>query len=130
VKYLIAILIAAMGAAAANPDAIYRCEVLNVSQLETNGKLVKNDWARTLDNLDEVIIFDSASGLLRYQGETGSYEFQVLEAGSSANAMKAVRVFKGPASTVMELIRINTFSTGEFIYVDGDLVRTGKCEAL
>ncbi len=129
-KYLIATIYAFIGFAAAQADAIYRCEVLSVSQLETNGKLVKNDWARTIDDLDEVIIFDSTSGLLRFQGETGSYEFQVLEAGSSANAMKAVRIFKGPASTVMELFRINTFLAGEFIYVDGDLVRTGKCEVL
>ncbi|MEP1143488.1 MAG: hypothetical protein ABJH52_07195 [Henriciella sp.] len=129
-KYLIATVFAFIGFAAAHADAIYRCEVVDVSQLEANGKLVKTDWAKTIKRLDEVIIFDSASGLFRYQGESGSYEFGVLQQGSNANALKAARIKQGLASAVMETIQIQTFAQGEFIYVAQGLVRTGKCKAL
>lgn len=129
-KYLTTALIAALGSASASADAIYRCEVLTVTQLEANGKLVNTDWAKMVANLDEFIIFDSASGLFRYQGKSETYEFPVLQEGSSSNAMKAARIRQGPASGVMETIQIQTFADKEFIYVAGDLVRTGKCETL
>ncbi|MEO1659748.1 MAG: hypothetical protein AAFR51_02075 [Pseudomonadota bacterium] len=129
-KYLIATIIAAMCAATTNADAIYRCEVVDVSQLEANGKLAKTDWAKTIQGLDEVIIFDSESGLFRYSGESGSFEFTILQQGSTSNAMKAARIRQGPASAVMETIQIQTFAQGEFIYVAQGLARTGKCDTL
>ena len=121
---------AALATLSASAEASYRCEVMAVTQLGANGKLVKPDWAKMVRNLDEVIIFDSASGLFRYQGESGAYEFSVLQMGSSVNAMKAARIQHGSGSAVMETIQIQSFAENEFIYVAGDLVRTGQCETL
>lgn len=129
-KYLIATLIATTVAATANADSIYRCEVSTVRMLEPNGKLVRTEFAEMVERLDEVIIFDSASGLFRYQGESGTYEFTVLQQSSPGNAMKAARIFQGPSSAVMETFRIETYAEGEFIYVAGLTVKTGKCETL
>jgi hypothetical protein len=114
----------------AQAEALYRCEVVNVREVSDDGKLASSDWTKTVQRLHEVIIFDSKTGLFRFQGESRSWEFEVYEAGNENNAMKAARMFRGAGSFVMETIRINTFSNSEFIYVAGDLVRTGTCETL
>lgn len=114
----------------ATAESLFRCEVVKVQELKTNGKIGSSDYTNLIEGIDEVIIFDSESGLFRFQGETGSWNFDVLQQGSSSNAMKAVRIKQGSASAVMETFRIDTYSNSQFMYVSQTMIRTGLCETL
>lgn len=108
-------------------DQLYKCTVTNVYQLDGAGAFVETDWAAMVKQLDEEIIFDSKTGLLRFSGGEGSWEFQVLEVGNEHNSLKAVLIFQGPAAVVLETFSIKTFSSLEFVYDTGSSVRTGRC---
>lgn len=114
----------------ATAENLFRCEVVKVQELKTNGKIGSSDYTKLIEGLDEVIIFDAESGLFRFAGESRSWTFDVLQQGTSSNAMKAVRLKQGPASAVMETFRINTYSNSQFMYVSQTMIRTGLCETL
>lgn len=114
----------------ARSEALYKCDVISVVQLNRAGELVETDWTNLVEGLEEKILFDSKSGIFRYSGDSDSRKFDVFEAGDNRNALKAVRFYDGMASKVLETFRINTFANSEFIYVSGDLIRTGTCKPM
>ncbi len=111
----------------ANAEISYNCGVKKIVQLSEKGNLVQTEWTKMLEKQKERIIFVPNSGFFKILGNSQNLKFEVIENGNSANSLKAIRIVQGPASTVLETFRINTFAKSEFLYVSGDTVRTGTC---
>jgi hypothetical protein len=74
----------------------------------------------------DVLVADTASGLVRMFG--GTYQFSVLQAGSSSNAWRLLRVEHGPAAVATQMLSIQVYRTQTpFIFADGSMTLSGLC---
>lgn len=72
------------------------------------------------------LVFDSASGLLRFFDDQ-PWEYRIVGRGEE-NDLVALRVFNGPASTFVGVLRIRTWSDPmTFTYTDSNGHLAGVC---
>lgn len=111
-------------------SAVYSCDVLEIKQLAANGTLRSTEWTSRVARYMDTIMFDEASGLLR-DGSPTPWQLEVLQYGSKKNSLMAIRLYDGPASYVVSLLRIETWKEGmPFLYVFFDEVITGTCKRM
>jgi hypothetical protein len=105
---------------------LYSCDVSFVRQIDSNGELAITGWAETVLNANLSFTFDSGTGQYAESGGT-KWGFDVIQKGNKDNSLKAVRIFRGPASTVVDTLMVMTWDKQQFLYVSGGEVRSGKC---
>ena len=111
---------------AASAQPIYNCSVEYVRQLNETGKLEKSDWAELIQDSNFSFSFNPYTGL--YRSNAGiEWQFEVVADGDSKNSLKAVRIFRGSASIVLQTLIIMTWSNDEFLFSDHDETYSGTC---
>lgn len=108
---------------AGSENRVFACHVQDAvswkSGLLDNSGIVQNYIGRSL-------LFDAASGLLRFWTDQ-PWEYEVIDRGSE-NDLVAVRVFHGPATTFVGLLRIRTWEKPmTFTYSDSNGHLAGIC---
>ena len=109
----------------ADAAIIYKCTVNLALEVEATGELVSTDLTKLAEGRE--FVFDAGTGVYR-EGPI-DWRFNVVSPGSASNSLKAVRVFEGPAATVLQTLVIRTWSNGEFIFAWDEEVRSGVCRA-
>jgi len=112
---------------AASAQPVYQCAVKHVRQLNEAGKLTKNDWAELLQDSNLSFSFNPYTGLYRSNGNI-EWQFEIVEDGDSTrNSLKAIRIYRGSASTVLQTLIILTWSNNEFLFSYLDETHSGTC---
>ena len=114
----------------ANPVSarVFECEILDAVQVGPTGTLDRTEYSRVLVDRLGSFAFDENTGSYSVGGN--SLTFNVLQRGTTINAMKALRVVSGGVSTVVQRLQINTFSGGEFVFVGANEIRSGVCRII
>ncbi len=106
----------------------YECEVVNIKSLGDDGSIETTDYTRAIEPRRQIILFNETPGTLRWQGETTSWSYEVVQTPSDDNGLVAIRQAKGPASTVVQVMRIKTYIEGwPFLFLDQDTLFSGRC---
>lgn len=112
-----------LDASAAKAADIFRC-VTEESRFVTNeGKQAsypRDSYAGS------ILVADTASGLVRMFG--GSYQFSIVQTGTSSNGWRLLRVEPGPAVVATQMLSIQAYRTQiPFIFSDGSMTLSGLC---
>lgn len=105
---------------------IYHCNVTYAEQLNKDGELAITAWARQHLDADMSFTFSPSSGVYKATGNI-EWQFDILQEGTSSNSLKAVRIYKGPVSTVLQTLSILTWDNMQYLFTDHDEIHSGSC---
>ena len=114
------------GTAAAH---LYSCTILQGGQLSDDGYIRESNMTKAIVKSMWELIFDPKNQTLFWNKTT--YRFEIVQQPSPGNGLVAIRVYQGPASVVVQQLRIRTLSDGlPFVYQDMDEIYSGTCRKM
>jgi len=108
---------------------LFQCQILQSGQLDENGYINDSQWTKNIREAVKDFVFDSRSEQLFWGGR--AYDFKILQHPTPKSSLVAFRHYQGPASIVVENLRIETWREGSpFIYYDANEIYSGKCRSM